>query len=101
MANGLGHMAEGNKAEIILWPVTDLAVSHKPYALCLFSFHDSFNFDAELKETLNESPSFRVPFAASRSDISHYFKRLRENRLGSTPWHIGCKPFRRFEQISL
>jgi hypothetical protein len=63
MANGLGHMAEGNKAEIIQCAVTDLAVSHKPHALCLFSFHDSFNFDEELNETLNDSSSFRVPFA--------------------------------------
>jgi len=64
-------------------------------------FHDSFNFDEELKETLNDSSSFRVPFALSSSHIRFDFNLLRENDLESSPWHMGCKPFRRFEQISL
>jgi hypothetical protein len=67
----------------------------------IFQFHDSFNFGAELKETLNDSSSFKVPFAPSCSDISFDFDVLREIDLESTPWHMGCKPFRRFEQISL
>jgi hypothetical protein len=60
-------------------------------------FHDSFNLDAELKETLNESSGLRVPFASSSSDKYFDFNLLRENDLESTPWHMGCKPFRRFE----
>jgi hypothetical protein len=64
-------------------------------------FHDSFNFDAELKETLNESSSLTGPLVFAYSDKWFKISLLRESDPGSTPWHIGCKLFRRFKQISL
>jgi hypothetical protein len=68
---------------------------------CRGQFHDSFNFDAELKETLNESSGLTGSPAFPHSDIEIEINRLRECDPGSTPWHIGCKLFRRFKQISL
>jgi hypothetical protein len=71
------------------------------YPVSIFQFHDSFNFDAELKETLNESSGVTVPLAFSYSDKGFKISLLRESDPKSTPWHIGCKLFRRFKQISL
>jgi hypothetical protein len=64
-------------------------------------FHDSFNFDAELKETLNEISSVAGLPAFPYPDKEYKISRLRESDPASTPWHIGCKLFRRFKQISL
>jgi hypothetical protein len=63
--------------------------------------HDSFNFDAELKETLNESLDLTVPPTFPASDKEFKISRLRESGPELSPWHIGCKLFRRFKQISL
>jgi hypothetical protein len=64
-------------------------------------FHESFNFDRELKETLNERRRNGVSAGARDRKIQHHLGWLREKSPLSTPWHIGCKLFRRFGQISL
>jgi hypothetical protein len=92
MAKGEGLKAKGRERTNVKGPYLLPFAFRPPHP-----FHDSFNLDAELKETLNESSGLRVPFASSSSDIIFNFNRLREIYLWSTPWHIGCKPFRRFE----
>jgi hypothetical protein len=64
-------------------------------------FHDSFNFDAELKETLNENSVLTALSTFASPDKDIHINLLRESSPGLTPWHIGCKLFRRFKQISL
>jgi len=64
-------------------------------------FHDSFNFDEELKETLNENWGLVFSPAFHFHDKYLNIRLLQEYVPASTPWHIGCKLFRRFKQISL
>jgi hypothetical protein len=83
MAKGEGPKAKGRERTNVKGPYL------LPFAFCLLPFafrpphpfHDSFNFDAELKETLNESSGLRVPFASSPSYIYFVLNYLRENCL--------------------
>jgi len=64
-------------------------------------FYDSFNFNSELKETLNENWGLVFSPAFHFHDKYLNIRLLQEYVPASTPWHIGCKLFRRFKQISL
>jgi hypothetical protein len=76
MANGEGPKAKGRERTNVKGPYLLPFAFRPPH-----SFYDSFNFDSELKETLNESSELRVPFASSPSDISFVLNYLRENCL--------------------